>query len=73
MEGILRSEIYSGKADSAAMSAFSLPLSPNMTGKPNKMWLGSAKSLCFNIHPKEEGFQYGDYAMTEVQRGNQKR
>ena len=24
-------------------------------------------------HPKEEGFQYGDYVVTEEQRGNQKR
>ena len=45
-----------------------------MTGKPTKtMWLRSARSLCFKGHPKEEGFQYGDYVETEEKRGNQKR
>ena len=77
VKAILRSEILRVKADFAAMLAFSLPLIPTCLGSQQKtMWFSSLDQLnCYvsKEHPKEEGFQYGDYVVTEEQIGNQKK
>ena len=46
-----------------------------MTGKPTKKQCGldQLNHYVSKEHPKEEGFQYGNYVVTEEQRGNQKK